>query len=271
MGQAKDIIVRPIAATDARRIIKSLHYSHTCVNNSQLHFGVFLNGRCGGALQFGPSLDKRKLVGLVEGTLWNEFIELNRMALAEWLPKNSESRSLSCAMRILRRQYPHLKWVVSFADACQSGDGTIYRASGFVLTGIKVNDQIWEAPGEHGGLVFSRASLTGHSCKTKQAKALSPISSSGAARKDPMSTGAASMRSFINAGWTPKPGYQLRYIYFLDRTARERLTVPILPFSEIERVGAGMYRGHVRVRSVDSDAPVNQTGEGGASPTRTLS
>jgi hypothetical protein len=67
------------------------------------------------------------------------------------------------------------------------------------------------------------------------------------------------------------PGFQIRYIYFLDPTARERLTVPILPFSEIDRRGAGMYKGKPRVRSVDSDTSGDQPEVGGANPTRTLS
>ena len=38
-------------------------------------------------------------------------------------------------------------------------------------------------------------------------------------------------------------GYQLRYIYFVDPSARERLTVPEIPFSRIDELGAGMYKG----------------------------
>lgn len=34
-----------------------------------------------------------------------------------------------------------------------------------------------------------------------------------------------------------------RYIYFIDSTYRERLTVPIIPFSKIDEMGAGMYKG----------------------------
>jgi hypothetical protein len=142
LGKAKAILVKPISSSDANRIVRALHYSGKVVNNSQLHLGVFLDGKCGGAMQFGPSLDKRKLMGLVEGTGWNEFIELNRMAFADWLPRNSESRALGFAFRWMRKQYPHLKWVVSFADGAQCGDGTIYRASGFVLTQVKKNNQI---------------------------------------------------------------------------------------------------------------------------------
>jgi len=286
LGRAKDIIVKPISAKDANRIVKSLHYSGKVVNNSQIHLGVFLDGKCGGALQFGPSLDKRKLIGLVEGTKWNEFIELNRMALADWLPRNGESRAIACAMRFIRNQYPWIKWAVSFADGCQCGDGTIYRASGFVLTGIKVNDQIWESPiGEittrlvatdtrrpERGRLLSRMSMTAQGNKDAAAQKREVISRVTATKGGHvLETGGASMKAFKAAGWKPRAGFQLRYIYFLDPTARERLTVPIIPFSEIDRRGAGMYRGKSRVRSADSGTPGNQPGGGGASPTRTLS
>ena len=34
---------------------------------------------------------------------------------------------------------------------------------------------------------------------------------------------------------------QLRYIYLIDKTCK--ITVPILPFSKIDEMGAGMYKG----------------------------
>jgi len=284
MGDAKRLIVKPISAKDANRIVQGLHYSGKTVQNSQLHLGVFLDGKCGGAMQFGPSLDKRKMQGLVRGTLWNEFIELNRMAFADWLPRNGESRALGFAFRWMRKQYPQLKWCVSFADGTQCGDGTIYRASGFVLTGIKENNQIWQAPS---GDRFSRTSLTDGRSKAEQAAAKQVVSRSSMTMKGKngggkicedianrcgfIETGAASMKAYQLAGFKPLPGFQLRYIYFLDSSARDRLTVPILPFSEIDRRGAGMYKGKPRVRSVDSDTSGDQPEVGGANPTRTLS
>lgn len=290
MGRAKDILVKPIAASDANRIVRRLHYSGKVVNNSQVHLGVFLENRCGGVLQFGPSLDKRKLIGLVEGTKWNEFIELNRMALADWLPRNGESRAIAVAMRLLKKSYPWLQWVVSFADGCQCGDGTIYRASGFVLTRIKPNDQIWEAPTgevfndtsirpgiggerERAARVFSRTSLTdGRSKQQQQQQRASSILSRTTTTKGKhiLNSGASSMKAFKEAGWRPKPGFQLRYLYFLDPTARERLTVPILPFSEIDKRGAGMYRGRKRPVGETVSRPASQPEVRGSIPTAGL-
>lgn len=256
---AKDIIVKPISRQDADRIVKACHYSGKVVQNSQLHFGVFLNGRCGGAMQFGPSLDKRKIQGLVEGTRWNDFIELNRMAFADWLPRNSESRAISVALRLIRKHYPNIEWVISFADGTQCGDGTIYRASGFVLTGIKENSELWEVPGygKQHGMNFEFARPTPMQIELRKK----------------LNMPAATVTKLMHAaGAHPIPGFQLRYIYFINPAARSRLTVPVLPFSEIQRRGAGMYKGQPiqRGESIDNDASGLQPGEGGVNPTSPL-
>lgn len=266
MASAKDLVVKPISAVDAAKIVKALHYSGKVVQNSQLHLGVFLNGKCGGVMQFGPSLDKRKMLGLVEGTQWNEFLELNRMAFADWLPRNGESRCLGYAMRWIKKTYPHIKWVVSFADGTQCGDGTIYRASGFVLTGIKENDQIWAAPD---GSRFARLSLTDKTSLGQKKKAAVVSRTTMTKGGNNFATGAASMKAYQQAGFAPLPGFQLRYIYFIDPAAKDRLTVPVIPFSEIERRGASMYRGQPIKRPTKAN-PSDQEGSGGAVPTRTL-
>jgi hypothetical protein len=237
---AKDLIIKPISAADANRIVKACHYSGKVVPNSQLHFGVFLGAKCGGAMQFGPSMRKDLIQPLVAGTKWNGFIELNRMAFADWLPRNSESRSIAVAMKLIRKAYPHIEWVVSFADGTQCGDGTIYRASGFVLTGIKKNTELRINP------------RTG----------------------EPMATMAAYHRGYAAeiSTWKPLVGYMFRYIYFLNPEARQRLTCPILPFSEIQKRGAGMYKGKPisRAQSIEADATGNQPVEGGSNPTCAL-
>ena len=128
MASAKDIIVKPISSKDARRLVKKIHYSGKVVNNSVLHLGVFLDGKCEGVMQFGSPLDKRKVLPMVKGTPWNGMLELNRMAFSDVLPRNSESRALGIAFRLIKKQYPHIQWILSFSDATQCGDGTIYRA-----------------------------------------------------------------------------------------------------------------------------------------------
>lgn len=56
--------------------------------------------------------------------------------------------------------------------------------------------------------------------------------------------GGSNFTKYVEAvGGEIEVGYQLRYIYFIDKSCKEKLTVPILPFSEIDKIGAGMYKG----------------------------
>ena len=142
MGRALEIDVRVIPSSLANPFVKRVHYSGKVVNNSTLHFGVFLDGAMHGVMSFGAPTDKRKVLGLVEGTPWNGMLELNRMAFDDYLPRNSESRAISIAMKLIKKNAPHVKWILSFADGCQCGDGTIYRASNFILTQIKRNNTL---------------------------------------------------------------------------------------------------------------------------------
>lgn len=262
MDSAKDIILKPISRADADRIVKACHYSGKVVQNSQLHFGVFLNGKCGGAMQFGPSLDKRKIQGLVRATGWNDFIELNRMAFADWLPRNSESRAIAVAMRLLRKHYSNIEWVISFADATQCGDGTIYRASGFVLTGIVQSTNLVR---RSDGVVIHKMTL--ESGPTR------PRPELGGKSYYDITGGKYNLAAYAAAtNGITIPGFQLRYLYFLNASARSRLTVPEIPFTEIERRGAAMYRGKAisRAESDTKDTAGHQPAKGGSTPTSAL-
>ena len=207
MGRAKEIILKVIPSRIANEFIRKHHYSGKVVPNSTLHFGAFLDGKLHGVLSYGPSINKKGTINLVENTGWNEFIELNRLVFDDHLPKYSESRCIAISIKLLKKNAPQIKWVVSFADGTQCGDGTIYRASGFYLIGIKKNTSLWEKDG---------IQLQGMQLYHKM---INP-------RK---------------GGWKQLTGFQLRYIYLIDKSCK--ITVPILPFSKIDEMNAGMYKG----------------------------
>jgi len=209
MGRAKEIIVKVIPAKIANEFVKKNHYSGKVVPNSTLHFGCFLDNKLHGVMQYGPSINKKGTINLVENTGWNEFIELNRMAFDDYLPKYSESRCIAITIKLIKKNAPQIKWIISFADGTQCGDGTIYRASGFKLVGIVDNTALRINP------------KTGEAMHVIQAHHLK-ISS-----------------EFRN--WKPFKGKQLKYIYLIDKSMT--ISKEILPFSEIDRQGAGMYKG----------------------------
>lgn len=208
MGRAKEIIIKVIPSKIANDFVRKHHYSGKVVNNSNLHFGAFLDNELHGVMSFGPSINKKGTINLVKDTKWNEFIELNRMAFDDFLPRNSESRSISQAIKLIKKHAPHIKWIISFADACSCGDGTIYRACGFKLTDIRKNDALRINPD------------TGEKVHV-------------------ITAFHQQIKDFKN--WKAVEGYQLRYIYLIDKTCE--LTVPEIPYSRIKELGVSMYKG----------------------------
>lgn len=232
MATAKDIVVKPIKSQIAVKFIRANHYSGKVDTRSQLHLGVFLDNDLHGVMQFGPSMAKHNTRHLFTDIGWNEFIELHRLAFDEYLPKNSESRAISIAIKLLKQHAPHVKVLISYADGTQCGDGTIYRASGFVLTGIKKNNTMWRMP--DGEVV----------CNILFDPGFQPNSKENSMKAKYGKTGSEASVTFLKkVGAERLSGFQLRYIYFIDKSYRERLAVPELPFSEIERMGARMYKG----------------------------
>ena len=233
MGRAKEIEVKVIPAKIANDFVKKHHYSGKVVPNSKLHFGAFLDGKLHGVMSYGASMDKSKIIGLVAGTNWNEFIELNRMAFDDYLPRNAESYCIAKSIKLIKKNAPHIKWIISFADACSCGDGTIYRASNFVLTGITVNKNMILLPN---GEKIHRLALNAH--------ADVPRPELGGLTTGQLCGGSFNTKKYLEAtGGKILEGYNLRYIYFIDKSCRSKLTVPEIPFSKIDEIGAGMYKG----------------------------
>jgi hypothetical protein len=121
---------------------------------------------------------------------------------------------------LIKKHYPHIKWIISFSDGCQCGDGTIYRASGFYLSSIKKNKTILKLAD---GSIVADHSLDGPNHVGADGRSGSVVAkANGAVLLD---------------------GYMLRYIYFLDKSFKDKIREPLLDFSAIGEIGAGMYKG----------------------------
>ena len=166
-------------------------------------------------MSYWPITDKSKLIWLVEWTGWNEFIELNRMAFSDILPKYSESRAIAVSIKLLRKKAPHIKWIISFADGCQCWDGTIYRASGFDLSDIKVNKTILKMP--DGKIVADKTLNNAKKTKYKEWNA-----------------------GYWKKNWAEQlKWFMLRYIKLIQPNLKRNYEV--LPYSKIKEMWASMY------------------------------
>lgn len=224
---AKEIIIKPIPKPQADKIIKKYHYSGKVVQNSNLNFGVYYKGLLLGAMSFGSPTDKRKMLPLVKDTKWNEMIELNRMAFSDALPRFAESRAIAMALRWIKKN-SNIKWVISFADGCQCGHGTIYQASNFKLVQIKENTQLLLLPN---GTVKHKLCFTDG--KSKESKQMN---------KD----GYTSLKKYLEnvlIGTNQVKGYMYKYIYFIDKEVEKNFTGEYIPFSKIKELDIEMYKG----------------------------
>jgi hypothetical protein len=151
----------------------------------------------------------------------------------------------------MKKNAPHIQWIVSFSDGTQCGHGTIYQASNFKLTQIKENSRLIELPnGEKIHLLSMDVSQGGNKYS-----------------KDMKSKAMTSVKEYLDKhhkGWKPLVGYMYRYIYFLTKDAEARYTGEIIPFSKIKDMGIGMYKGEWigasqsdsnSLHRLDTDAP----------------
>ena len=127
----------------ARRSVRTWHYSHRLAAVVTESYAVRERGRVVGVVVFGAgSAWMHKYIGVGR----TEVCELARVALGRHVTPTS--RIVAIALRLLRRDRPGIRAVVSFADTAQGHHGGIYQANGWLFCGsvathaYRVNGQV---------------------------------------------------------------------------------------------------------------------------------
>ena len=129
--QPRELIVKVISRNEAQRIWLDKHYLHRDVPGASLELGVF-----------SPA---HELVGALCFSAWVVWApkggrpktwELRRLWLDDRCKKNSESRVLRVASRIIEKIAPHVREIIAYADPDAGHKGIIYRAAGFRFCGM---------------------------------------------------------------------------------------------------------------------------------------
>jgi len=131
----------------ARKIIKKFHYSKKCVSNSNVHLGVFRidDHNLIGALQLGPSMNGYKTTSKFHTS--EKCLELNRMAIDESEPRNTESQVLALMFKWLKK-YTDIDFLISFSDGKEDNVGYIYQATNWIYVGYLISDSFWDLDGK---------------------------------------------------------------------------------------------------------------------------
>jgi adenine modification enzyme len=128
---SNEFYIKEIDRNLANDIIVKNHYSKKYFNNSYIHLGVFNAQEIIGVLQYGHLLNNDSIKNIVNGAQKGDAIELNRMWIADNVGEYPESRAISYSLKYIRRKYPKIKWIQSFADERCGGFGMVYQACSF--------------------------------------------------------------------------------------------------------------------------------------------
>ena len=200
------IRITPIVFDVAKRVLVEHHYLHSMPGGTQISIGTLVEDRLLGVLTLGvgPTNAHR----LVENTAPTDCVTLTRLWLSDELPKNSESRVLGIALRSLRAATT-LKFVLTYADPNAEHVGTIYQATNWVYIGESQAMPLLDL----GDGVGRHTRSVAHDF------------------------GTHSLKHFRKHGMTVKKIPQAakhRYIYFMDRSWRDRLKPEQLPYPKKE-------------------------------------
>lgn len=125
--------------------VEHWHYSHALQVGKSARIGVWEGGKFIGVVVFtmgsGGATKWAPRVGLVQ----TEMAELARVALRRG-HQTPVSRILAIAVKMLRKQSPALRLLVSYADPAQGHHGGIYQAAGWLYGGKSTASPQWLTP-----------------------------------------------------------------------------------------------------------------------------
>ena len=155
----------------AKYAVEHWHYSRSLSSARNVYVGVWEAGTFVGVVVFGIGSGDAVTNGARFGfDRHGAVAELTRVALS---PQHvaTVSRIVSIAIRMLRKQSPGLRLLISFADPKYGHHGGIYQAGGWVYTGTTKPDVQYRVQGVW---VHHRTATSGGSVKGMPSRPLPP-------------------------------------------------------------------------------------------------
>jgi len=140
------IHLQPINKSVARTMIEKNHYSHKWTSCT-VAYGVYykdyvestffggFNNKLIGVLVYGNAVGRSASKSISELLTNDHVLELTRLWIADGYGKNIESYALAESFRLLNKDYPNVKCILTYADSEEGHRGTIYQATGFLYQG----------------------------------------------------------------------------------------------------------------------------------------
>ncbi len=127
----------------AKYAVENWHYSRTMPASKSVKIGAWEDGSFIGALVF--AWGANPYLGRSVGCEMTECAELVRVALREHA--TPVTRIMAIAIKMLKKQSPGLRVLISYADANKGHYGGIYQGGGWVYTGRTSSTYVYEVNG----------------------------------------------------------------------------------------------------------------------------
>lgn len=124
-------LIRPIRNDTAERWVVRWHYSHRIPTGKNICFGLFASNELYAVIVYGIGVNpyQAKFLGV------ERVLEIKRMCRAEPPLNYPLSRFIALTSKMAAKEYPY-DCLIAFADPEQGHEGTVYKASGFVMHGM---------------------------------------------------------------------------------------------------------------------------------------
>lgn len=140
------VYLRQINKSVAKDIIVKNHYTHKW-SLCQVAYGIFYktddenehfsgtDDRLIGCVIYGQPVGRSAAASLSDLLSIDEVFELTRLYIKDGYGKNIESYSIAQSFKLLNRDFPRIRAIISYADGEQGHTGVIYQATGFLYQG----------------------------------------------------------------------------------------------------------------------------------------
>ena len=141
-----NVFLREVSKETAKDMIIKYHYSHKWTL-CRIAYGIYykLDKDCDffnereerliGVVVYGQPVGRSAARSISNIVKISEVFELTRLFIHDGYGSNIESYCVSQSLKMVKRDFPKLKAVISYADGEQGHKGVIYQATGFYYQG----------------------------------------------------------------------------------------------------------------------------------------
>jgi len=183
-----------IDVKEGYRLIHKFHYLKVFPKLTKVVLAEKESNKLQGVMTLGfgvrPKHTIQKLFPSLDTT---DYWEIGRLVLDDKLPRNSESMFISSCMKYIKKNYPNIKLIFTWADGMLGKPGYVYQGSNFL----------------YGGYIWT-------DCYFYKGERIHP-------RATNKIGGRPTAEQLLQLGWDHYRGKQFRYVYFLCSHKEKKL------------------------------------------------